>query len=520
MISCSPISSPGQAAKYYERDDYYARSEVVSEWYGRGAQPLGLSGAVDHNDFAAVLEGRLSTGDVLGRINAEGQVEHKCGYDVTFSAPKSISLAALAGGDQRLIEAHTESVKTTLDWLEQEAAVTRVKIHGQTYQEHTGNFTVAMFRHETSRAQDPQLHTHAIIANATLRADGQWRSIEGREVLRLQKEATRFYQNELAVRAQALGYEVALDRQKGRMELAAVPQEIRDAFSNRSAAIEDRLAALGKTRETASAREREQACLLTRDAKIQADPAQLRQEWQSRAEALGFDPQRAVSESRERVAVLARQPVSDRQAVVDQALKSAVDHLAERSASFRAADLHQAMNVQFFGEFPRSEIDQAVDRFRSQGELIDKPVATLWNSHQREAGFTTPQGQEIERQMLAAADRGRGAFQEGIAGPDQARAAIALAESTIPWNDQQRQAAEGILTSKDRFVVVQGIAGSAKTTTVLRTVSRMAELNGYEVRGLAPSAAASHVLEDGAHVKSQTVHSFLGQLRQAQAQGQ
>ncbi len=520
MISISPITSAGQAFTYFKRDDYYTRGkeESFSEWHGKGAEGLGLSGAVDREVFKDVLEGRLPTGDTLGRINAAGQKEHKPGYDVSFSAPKSVSVAALVSGDDRLVEAHNDAVKTALDHIERECAVTRVKQGSQTRIEHTGNLAIATFRHETSRMQDPQLHSHCVLMNCTQRSDGQWRSLSERQLFRIHHEADRIYQSELALRARALGYEVEVDREKGRMELAAVPQEVREAFSQRSAAIEANLAENGKSRESASAAEREVACLATRDKKVELDRDSLRREWLSRAQELGYNPERTVAEARARAGESARKPAADRHFAAERAVREAVEHLAERSAAFRAADLDQTLSSKFFGDFSRADLDQAVTRLKEKGELISKEVRSLWDSRNLEPGYTTPQGQKIERQILAAAKRGRGAFEQGITSAEKAREAIAEAHGKWQWNDEQRRAAEGILTSQDRVVSVQGVAGGGKTSTTLRTVGEVAREDGYEVRGLAPSAAAARALEEGAGIESQTLHSFLGELRQAQIQ--
>lgn len=523
MISISAITSPAQAATYFgRRDDYYVRGqESPSEWHGQGAAPLCLSGEVDKEAFKDLLEGHLPTGDTLGRFNAVGEREHKPGYDLTFRPPKSYSVAALVGGDERLVEAHDQAVKTTLQWLESEHLVTRVKMGGQTSLQHTGNLTAALFLHETSRSRDPLLHTHAVIANVTQRADGQWRSIEGREIYKVQHLTDKIFQSELSLRARDLGYEVKVDREAGRFELARVPVDVRDAFSQRSQEIEANLAQNGKTRKTASAAEREVSCLSTRSRKLEVDRSLLRDQWLTRSRDLGYDPERTVAEARARALEIARQPIPDRQLEAERGVREAVQHLAERSAAFRVTDLTATLSNRCFGELSRHELDRAVDRIRERGELIEKPVRTLWNSGKSEPGYTTKEGQKIERQLLDSADRGKGVFRKGITTHDQALSAIDRAEIEsqkvgYTWNDQQRQAAEGILTSRDRFVAVQGAAGTAKTSTVLRSVAQTAKAQGFEVKGLTPSAAAAQALESGAAVESRTLHSWLGQLHQAQ----
>ena len=133
MLSIGALASPGQGAGYYERDGYYAKDDPehksASSWAGKGAEELGLEGPVDADVFRAVLEGRVpdGSGRQLGRRGKDGEVLHRPGRDLTFSAPKSVSIAALVGGDARVVDAHDRAVKATLAWVERNAAETRVQ---------------------------------------------------------------------------------------------------------------------------------------------------------------------------------------------------------------------------------------------------------------------------------------------------------------------------------------------------------------------------------------------------------
>lgn len=197
VASVSALTSAGQAASYYEADDYYAEGGFApSEWFGEGAEALGLSGQADRVQFAELLEGRVA-GQQLGTTR-DGKVEHRPGWDITFSAPKSVSIMAEVAGDKRLIAAHAAAVKAALGHVEQHMAATRVREGGEVRREETGNLAIATFRHATSRAQDPQLHTHAVILNATQDKDGNWRSLEPRAFYQLQKEIGAIYRQELA----------------------------------------------------------------------------------------------------------------------------------------------------------------------------------------------------------------------------------------------------------------------------------------------------------------------------------
>lgn len=204
VASVSALSSASQAASYYEADDYYAEGGMApSEWLGEAAERLGLSGEVDREKFAELLEGRIA-GQQLGTTR-DGKVEHRPGWDITLSAPKSVSIMSEVAGDKRLIKAHGAAVKVALAHVEKHMAATRIRQGGEVRRDATGNLGIATFRHATSRAQDPQLHTHAVVINATQDKDGSWRSLEPRAFYQLQKEIGAIYRQELAHGVAALG---------------------------------------------------------------------------------------------------------------------------------------------------------------------------------------------------------------------------------------------------------------------------------------------------------------------------
>ncbi len=166
VASVSALTSSAQASSYYEADDYYAQGGLSpSLWQGQGAQALGLSGEVDRDRFRALLDGRI--GDQQLGTYRGGALEHRPGWDVTLSAPKSVSIMAEVAGDRRLIEAHGQAVKTAMAHVERHMAATRVRDGGTVARAATDNLIIASFQHGTSRAQDPQLHTHNVIMNAT-----------------------------------------------------------------------------------------------------------------------------------------------------------------------------------------------------------------------------------------------------------------------------------------------------------------------------------------------------------------
>jgi conjugative relaxase-like TrwC/TraI family protein len=510
VASVSALTSAGQAASYYEADDYYAEGGFApSEWFGEAAASLGLSGEVDRGQFAELLEGRVA-GQQLGTTR-DGKVEHRPGWDITFSAPKSVSIMAEVAGDKRLIAAHAAAVKAALGHVEQHMAATRVREGGEVRREETGKLAIATFRHATSRAQDPQLHTHAVILNATQDKDGNWRSLEPRAFYQLQKEIGAIYRQELAHGAAQLGYRIEL-RKDAMFEIAGVPERVIEALSQRTADIDARLAERGTSREEASAAEKQIAALDTREAKSHADHKTLRAEWRATAEAKGFgeaEQARVIAEAEERAKAgeLAASP----EMLAARAVAWAAAKLSERQAVFPASTLAREAGDYAFGRLSQNAISAAVAEAGERGALV--PRAFLDRRGAESAGFTTPEAIATEQAMLRLEAAGRGVTAP-LASPLAAartveRAARQSARAGFAWTDDQKRATASLLTSRDRVSAVQGYAGTAKTTTVLATYAREAAKSGLAVTALAPTASAATVLGEALGLRGDTVARHL-----------
>ncbi|MFZ4748716.1 MAG: MobF family relaxase, partial [Sphingomonas sp.] len=286
VATVSGLTSSAQAASYYEADDYYAEGgQSPSGWEGKAADDLGLEGEVDRDTFRTLLDGKVA-GRQLGSMR-DGQLEHRPGWDLTLSAPKSVSVMALVAGDKRPIAAHGAAVRTALAHVERHMAATRIRADGDVTREVTGKLAIASFRHITSREQDPQLHTHNVILNMTKGADGVWRSLEPRALYQLQKQVGAIYRQELAMHARELGYEIVTTKES-MFEIAGVPEVAATALSVRTAQIDARLAERGTSREKASAAEKQIATLDTRQAKVAVDQSMLVADWRATADGTGF----------------------------------------------------------------------------------------------------------------------------------------------------------------------------------------------------------------------------------------
>ncbi|WP_213731047.1 MobF family relaxase, partial [Citrobacter freundii] len=181
MLSIAKVTNTAQAASYYNSPDkYYEKdnADIGSCWGGKGAEDLGLEGTVVSTDFVKMLDGRINESTHLGRVDKEGEIKHVPGWDFTFSAPKSLSILALVGGDSRLVEAHIKASNAAMKHIESSYAKTRIKSDGKNEYVSVDNIIYASFVHTESRKHDPQLHSHNVVMNAVKDSDGQWRSLE------------------------------------------------------------------------------------------------------------------------------------------------------------------------------------------------------------------------------------------------------------------------------------------------------------------------------------------------------
>ena len=271
MLTISKPISAGQAQTYHQAEftakeqNYWSQRGVIAgEWQGRLVEQFGLAGTVSAEDFAKLSQGQHpQTGEQLVRQRASYEyqdakgktiktTEHRAGWDATFSAPKSVSLTALVGGDERVREAHRESVRVALDQLEH---YTQARIGGNHPAETTGKFIADKFEHDTARPVDgyvaPQLHTHAVVFNVTERENGQPRAIQPQSLFASQQFATAIYQSELTYRLRQFGYEITTGR-SGAPEIKGYTQEYLDASSPRSQQVREYLERTGRSGKEAA----------------------------------------------------------------------------------------------------------------------------------------------------------------------------------------------------------------------------------------------------------------------------
>ena len=509
LISLHNVAAAGQAVHYFSADNYYTERDGLdrSEWFGAGAKELGFSGKIERAQFEEALNGRFQ-GQELGKIvrnekTGEPERDHRPGLDITFSAPKSVSILSEVYGASEVRHAHEGAVKAALAYVERELSVTRQMVGGELKEVATGNLAVALFRHNTSRDLDPQTHTHAVVLNGTKREDGAWRSLSNDGIYGAQKLVGAIYNSELAERLQRAGYEISPTDDKGNFEIAGISREQIEHFSQRRAEMEAAMEARGLDIHSASSAQKEMAALATRARKVDVDHGALLADWKERAADVGLDlaaiSERAKSERAAGVEIKGAMTGQD-------AIKFAVGHLIEREAVIQKRDVLEVAVTHGIGRVSVNSIDEAFKQFERSGDLVPLPGG----------GYTTSKMLGSERWTLAQLSVTRGSSGRVLSEQEvQERIAAIEKRQGFGYTVGQKEAITLAMTSNDRFVAVQGLAGAGKTT-MMSGVREMAEVQGYVVRGMAPTAVAAKKLGSEIGLKAETVHMFLIQERLAQ----
>jgi conjugative relaxase-like TrwC/TraI family protein len=515
MLTISKPLSASQAQTYHEKEftaaeqNYWKQTDTIQgEWHGKLAGKFGLAGTVGAEEFARLSEGQHpTTGEQLVRHRKvheykteDGKtvtpVEHRAGWDATFSAPKSVSLTALVGGDDRVREAHREAVNVALNELER---YTQARIGGNQPAEMTGQFVVAKFEHDTARPVDgyaaPQLHTHSVIFNMTERENGQMRALQERSFFASQSYATAVYQSELMYRLRNLGYEIEPGK-SGAPEIKGYSQEYLDASSPRRQQIEEALARGGFSGPEAA----QIAAHNTRDKKVILSPDEVLAAHRQIATEFGNQADHVVAEARKRSIGQAQKPMAEeRQKQAHSALTFARDRGFEREAvQDERALLVDAMR-RGMGETTYPEVRASFESRIASGEFQLVPG----EKHDSARKFTTAKMIQAEKEIVQTVLDGQGRAPQLM----PVQQAIPLSEANPQLNRAQRNAIEGVLTSNDRIQGLQGVAGAGKTTT-LASIRRGAEQNGYAVEGFAPTSRAARQLRD-AGIEADTLQGFL-----------
>ncbi len=480
-----------QAKNYYKKENYYSQqdAEVNSQWQGQGASKYQLSGAiVDLDIYENIVNGLSPDGktQLRQKQNHNGKKE-RAGTDLTFSAPKSVSIACLVGGDTRLEEAHRIAVTRTIDLIESRYAQTR--INGQVVQ--TGNLIVAKWHHDTSRELDPHLHTHCLIMNCTQGPDGKWRTISNKAFYQNKILLGQIYRNELAIECRKLGYEIEL-HPKELFEIKGYTREQIEGFSKRHEQIKGKLIEMGAElttenkiwawRKTRAKKNHE----IGRDEKLPY--------WHEEADLYSINhpvPQKVV------------ESVSNE--AIDKAIQSAVsvgiEHCSERQVAFKSEDIEKFVTAEV-KPFSIHQLEKAIAQHPELIKTFD-------------GRYTTQAALSREIATIKLMQQGKKRVSP-IADLEAIESYLDGKKLTLG----QHNAIALTATTCDQFIAWQGVAGAGKTYA-LNEVKQIATAlqdiaPGYTIKGFAPSAQAAKVLGEELGIEANTVARLLVSKQEAQ----
>ena len=494
MLSISSIK--GDSAYYSHEDNYYASGSLESRWLGDGAEKLGLKGEVANADMDAIRQGKLPDGTDLSRM-VDGVNKHRSGYDLTFSAPKSVSMMILIGGDTRLLDAWNRSVENGMKEVEKLISA-RITDGGKTDTVLTGNMVAALYNHDTSRALDPQIHTHALVFNTTF-AEDKWRALAsdtrmktgfGENLYALQVAIGNLVLQPFRQEAEKLGYETVAAGKNGLWELKDVPVA---PFSTRSQAISE---AAGPD---ASKKSRDVAALDTRQAKAWADPELLKAEWRRRLTDEKFDIDSYI-----------RQAVARAQSTTPAAGKPAVSHVPGVQAGMPS------------GKIADADVQQAVSDTISA--LSEKKVQFTWSEilagtvnrlpstkglfEQARAGIDAA----IEGQRLIPLDREKGIFTSDIhllneLSVHQLARTVVREQAVLVFPERAKardmpasDAVSVLAQDKSPVAILSGRGGAQAIRERTEDVAMMARAQGREVMVVAADGRSGEFLSESPHL--------------------
>lgn len=542
MFSLSPPMSASVGSSYYKKEGYYTGTYAgASQWYGAGAQELGLSGAVNDKDFDIILYGfNPQTSAPLVR-NAGKDNRRSC-YDGTFSAPKSVSILAYC--DKKIEKLHNEAVEETISKIEKEYAYTR-QAEGETGEmraTRTSNLVMARFNHYESRELDPQLHSHILISNLTQGKDGNWRSIEPKKIFEDQMYFGLIYRSKLAQKLENHGYKIKMtDLSKGLFEVDGVPHNLIEAASKRRKQVlaqrqkndekwqksRDNLAPelekygykiddvpkdffesvlipkeliskynkYNEYKELSEAGKNERATQDSKRVKPDGDIKEIRAEILRKLEQEFGRPLEELRNLALQAATVPRSPPL----LLPEYVQLALEDIIDKQSAFREYDVISHAIKKSMGYYGAEELI---------GELYKQPGLEFLGRVGRadREYYTTAEVRAAEEEIIRYAQHGRGQARAAIT-PEAMKMGIASVEATgKQLSTGQKNAVEMICTTRDRVSLVQGDAGAGKTFA-METVSQILSGEGISVRGFAPTGVAARELND-AGVGSMTIDKF------------
>lgn len=506
MLDISKPLSPSQCSSYYIHGigSVYL-PDHPAEWHGKLIETIGVSDPFSAEEFIRLMNGKCpKTGElwIPERNNPPGMMNRRGAYDFTFHADKTVSIAAFVGGDTRLIEAHKQAVKTALDSME---PFVQAALGGSRGTETTSKWATAIFVDDVTRPTDNyvcvHLHAHCIVSSMTEDSTGQARAIEPHALFTIKTLGSAIYQNEMGENLKRLGYQVEYSS-IGSAQIVGFTPEYVASESRRSAEIKAELAHRGMVGPEAA----ERVAHWKREAKEDLDPTTVRAQHQANATAHGNQPQRVVAQARAR----GPQHSAEDYRLAFHAVEFAKRSLSERNSVFAEWEIKRDALRFAPGQVGIRAVTAEIQRQRHTGELVQvhhvKPLAPG-------PRYTTPELLQDERHLIQTMIAGKGTMAPVAVVPDET-----LAKLYPKLNEWQRKVVGQVLASEDRISGINGAAGTGKTFS-MAVIRELAEREGYNMRGLAPTSGAARALRDAGIVHSETMQAFLTRDREHEPKG-
>ncbi len=488
--------------KYYAdlaKEDYYnSGGEPEGEWSGLAARLLKLNGKISVNDYYKIFKGFAPDGSALCQ---NAGISHKAGWDLTFSAPKSVSVL-WARSDRatrrRIQKAQLHAVKSAIKLLEGQAAFARRGSQGKEIEKVIG-VIAALYEHSTSREQDPQLHTHCLIANLAPREDGSWGTIESRLIYVWQKALNATYIAELAKGLREIGFKIEQPEGSDIFEIFGVPKQVCKSYSKRSTQIKSLMNKIGAT--NSSSKIGDVISVTSRKYKKEIDRPALFERWEQEMDDIGFTSEIASE--------IASGLIQKNLVEVESPLpsESILSDLTEKHSIFRLQDIYEKLAIE--AQWSGAGLDNI--EFIVQNILQESELIALGIDDKQNQIFTTKTIIENEKQLIDIADKLQKQTQYKLPDSIIQNSISSFAESKgYPLSDEQQESVFAVCQSS--LDILQGAAGAGKSTSML-TVKSAYEANGYNVIGATVARKAATQLQDETGIKSSTIKKLLDDLK-------
>jgi conjugative relaxase-like TrwC/TraI family protein len=518
MLTISKPLSAAQAQAYHKEEfanaelNYYSEGDRIrGEWHGKLAEQWGLRGEVQEGQFSRLADGRHPiTGEQLVRhktarvyVNERGEkfatMGHRAGWDATFSAPKSVSLTALVGSDDKVRQAHRDSVNHALNELEK---YVQARMGGNYPAETTGKWVAATFEHDSARPVDgyaaPQLHTHVVFFNVTQTEKGETRPLQPHELYRSQQYGTAIYRSELALYLRELGYEIEQGK-SCQPEIKGYTREYLEACSPRSRQIKEHL----EQRGLGGAAAAQIAAHQTRDGKsTSVTHEEMQGKHRDQAARFGHQPHHVVREAQS--CQVEEQSPEQKHQRIESALTYSCEKNVERQTVVDERDLMRDSLRRAMGCASFAEVRDLFKQRISSGDLIEM------DSKSPGRAFTTDRMIAYERDTIALMRAGEKQHDTLVSSETWRE----IEEKHSHLSASQRAAVEQILSNQDKVTALEDAAGAGKTTS-LTAICEAAEREDYETRGLAPTSRAAHKLAKSG-IESGTLQRHLSRDEQGE----